>query len=78
MEAQRRIFERCDMIIVQDPGLPEVNPNFPGEKLQMLITQEVLAKPGYELAREIFVSDNKRIYVLHNKETLVPKKVVMT
>ena len=74
MEAQRRIFERCDMIIVQDPGLPEVNPNFPGEKLQMLITQEVLAKPGYELAREIFVSDNKRIYVLHNKETLVLKR----
>jgi hypothetical protein len=74
MEAQRRIFERCDMIIVQDPGLPDVNPNFPGEKLQMLITQEVLSRPGYELAREIVVSDNKRIYVLHNKETLLPKR----
>ncbi|HEY5812191.1 MAG TPA: hypothetical protein VIT23_06030 [Terrimicrobiaceae bacterium] len=75
MEAQRGIFEQCDMIIVQDPNLPEVNPNFPGEKLQMRITQEVLARPGFELAREIVVGDNKRIYVLHNKETLLPKEV---
>ena len=74
MEAQRGIFEQCDMIIVQDPSLPEVNPNFPGEKLQMLITQEVLSRPGFELAREIVVSGNKRIYVLHNKETLLPKR----
>jgi hypothetical protein len=35
----------------------EVNPNFPGEKLQMPITEEVLFKPGLRLAKEILVSD---------------------
>ena len=73
MEAQRGIFEGCDMLIVQDPGLPEVNLNVPGEKLQSSITQEVLSTSRFSLAREIVLSDNKRIYVLHNTTTLVPK-----
>ena len=74
MEAQRAIFERCDMIVVQDPSLPEVNPNFPGEKLQGQITEEVLSRPGFKLAKDIFVSDSKRIYVLHNEAMLLPKE----
>jgi hypothetical protein len=74
MDSQRAIFENCDVLIVQDPSLPGVNPNFPGEKLQMRITQEVLSRPEFELAREIAVRDNKRIYVLHNKESLFPKQ----
>ena len=74
MEAQRAIFEKCDMLIVQDPSLPGVNPNFAGEKLQMWITREVLSRPEFDLAREILVSDKKRIYVLYNKGSLLPKQ----
>jgi hypothetical protein len=74
MEAQRAIFERCDMIVVQDSSLPEVNPNFPGEKLQAQITEEVLSTPGFKRAKDIFVSDSKRIYVLHNEAMLLPKR----
>ena len=74
MEAQRAIFERCDIIVVQDPSLPEVNLNFPGEKLQAQITDEVLSKPGFKLAKDILVSDSKRIYVLHNEAMLLPRK----
>jgi hypothetical protein len=74
MEAQRALFGRCDVIVVQDSNLPEVNPNFPGEKLQMQITEEVLSTPRFRLAKEILVSDKKRIYVLHNEQTLLPKR----
>ena len=74
MEAQRALFERCDMIVVQDPRLPEVNPNFPGEKLQGQITEEVLSRPGLRLANDILVTDNQRIYVLHNEAMLLPKR----
>jgi hypothetical protein len=74
MEDQRAMFERCDMIVVQDPSLPEVNPNFPGEKLQGQITAEVLSRSGFKLAQDILVSDNKRIYVLHNEAMLLPKR----
>ena len=74
MEAQRALFERCDMIVVQDSSLPEVNPNFPGEKLQGQITAEVLSTPGFKLAKDIFVSDSQRIYVLHNEALLLPKR----
>lgn len=73
MESQRAIFKGCDILIVQDPSLPEVNPNFPGEKMQTQITQEVLSRPEYDLTKEILVPDNKRIYVLYNKELLLPK-----
>jgi hypothetical protein len=74
MEDQRAIFERCDMIVVQDPGLPEVNTNFPGEKLQGQITKEVLSRPGFRLAKQILVSDKKRIYVLYNEAMLLPRR----
>ena len=74
MEDQRAIFEQCDMIVVQDPSLPEVNPNFPGEKLQGQITEEVLSLAGFKLAKDILVSDDKRIYVLRNEAMLLPNK----
>jgi hypothetical protein len=74
LEDQRDMFERCDMIVVQDPSLPEVNPNFPGEELQGQITKEVLSRPGFRLAKDILVSDNKRIYVLYNEAMLLPKE----
>ena len=74
LETQRAIFERCDVLIVQDAALPEVNPNFPGEKIQAWITQEVLSRPEFDLASEIPVSDKKRIYVLRNKQSLILKE----
>ena len=75
MEDQRAIIRKCDMLIVQDAGLYEVNPNFPGEKIQSQVTQEVLSRPDFEMVREVLLRDNKRIYVLRNKESLVGRGV---
>lgn len=74
MNAQRLIFERCDMLVTQDPGLPEVNPNFPSEKIQAHITSELLSRPEFRLTRSILAVENKQIYVLHNKQSLLPKQ----
>ena len=52
-----------------------MNPNFPGERLQARITQEVLSNPDFELAKEIVVGEKKRIYVLQNRGTLLPKRM---
>ena len=74
MEDQRAIFEQCDMIVVQDPNLPEVNTNFPGEKLQGQITEEVLSRRDFKLTKDILVSDDKRIYLLQNESMLLPNR----
>ena len=52
------------MFIVHDSGLPGVNTNFRGEKIQASITEEVLSRPEFDLAREIPVSDKKCICIL--------------
>ena len=74
MVNQRASFERCGIIIVQDPGLPEVNQGFPGEKLQTEITQEVLSRPEFDLAREIPINERQRVYLLYNKKFLVRRQ----
>ena len=72
MEDQRVVFEKCDLLITQDAGLPEVNPNFPGEKIQTRITQEILARPEFDLAKAFRVSDQKCIYVLSTGTRFFP------
>ena len=75
LEAQRAIFEKCDMLIVQDFSLPGVNPNLPGEKIQACVTKGSPSRSEIRcLAREIPVSDKKRIYVLRNRESLVARQ----
>jgi hypothetical protein len=75
MERQRVIFNACDILIVQDSGLVEVNPNFPGEKLQTQITEEVLSRPDFELVRRIILTGEKHIYILRNKGSLIGRGV---
>ncbi|HEY5812783.1 MAG TPA: hypothetical protein VIT23_09035, partial [Terrimicrobiaceae bacterium] len=70
MESHRALFDSCDVLIVQDPSLPGVNPSLPGEKLQMRITEEVLSRPDFELVKAIALG-NKQIYVLQNRELLL-------
>jgi len=73
LEEQRRIFEQSDLLVVQDPGLPWVNLGFPGEKIQAAINQEILSRPEFQLACEVQLTPNGKLYIFRNKNSLQPK-----